>query len=164
MEVRGQPTILEPSLCGVEHHRVLEILVAWLREGGGTGAVASWQHCLVFVLAGSGDVELQTLSKVCLVEVEAWRSAVEANLLSNLLLEIRSTSLLNPLTLTVRVVLETGCLVLNTKLILVLHDNFTVKCLGNELLAWDALRCQQTHVWVLFRVVQVKPVSGGCEN
>jgi hypothetical protein len=74
-----------------------------------------------------------------LIEVEAWRSAIEADLLANLLFEVRSSGLFHPLALTVRSVAKTSNLVFNTELILILHDDLSVQSLRHKLLARHTL-------------------------
>ena len=74
-----------------------------------------------------------------LIEVETWRSAIEADLLANLLLKVRSSGLFHPLALTVRGVAKTSNLVFNTELILILHDDLSVQGLRNKLLSGHTL-------------------------
>ena len=159
MEVGREAAVLEPSLGGVEHDRVLQVLVAGLTEG--PGAVHLQLRFVALVLAGAWDVELQRLAVVGLVEVESGRGAVEADLLSDLLLEVARTRLVHPLALALGRVTEASYLILDTELLLVLHDDLSVQSLSDKLLAGDALARQQSNIWVLLGVVEIESVSCG---
>jgi len=93
-----------------------------------------------------------------LVEVETWRSAVETDLLANLLLKVGCSSLLHPLALTVGGVAKTSNLVFDSELVLVLHDDLSVQGLCHKLLAGHTFACKQAHIRILFVVCQIETV------
>lgn len=97
MVVAGDAFCLKAALSRVEDHRVLEVLVPGLVEG--LRSLLRSRSNALLVLARPGNVELEALTVVSLVEVEPGRCAVKAHFLAYLRLEISSARLTNPVAL-----------------------------------------------------------------
>ena len=85
MYVAVESLVLEPPLARVEHHCVLEVLVAGLAErarAASRGSVRALDRELAVVLARPWDLELEGLAVEDLVRVETRRGTVKANFLA----------------------------------------------------------------------------------
>jgi hypothetical protein len=136
---------LEAALSCIEHHRVLKVLVPGLVKG-------LWSLAFLFavlILPRSGNIEFQTLTVVSLIEMESGRSTIETNFLAYLCLEVRRTSLLQPLRFAVGRVAETCDLVFDSNLSLIVHHNFSVHSLSHELFPRNTFACEEAHVRIL---------------
>lgn len=151
---------LEALFAGVEHHCVLQVLVARLVERARPVEALG----LLVVLARPRDIELKTLAVMGLVEMEPWGGGIEANFFANDLFIVRRSCLLLPFTIRVAGVAQTSDLVFDSKRLLILHYHLSVLSLGHNLLARVATAGQEAHVWIGSGIGQVKAVGRRIEN
>lgn len=123
--------LFKSFLTCVENYCILHVLVTRLIK-----SARSWSFVCLLILTWSRNIEFQTLTEECLVEMESRWSCIEANFFTDHNLVIRGPCLLLPITflismssLTSSTIIKSSTCKTNVPSLFILHGHFLPRVL-----------------------------------